>query len=153
MDMPKLVEYLQACGLLTKRPADQAGREQALQNKYDEAWLFAQVAAVMNKREETLKREIEREALRLAAWSWPVSLVLAGYYARLDAVRMDCMAKQFAELAAAEGNQDRLAHYRADVEDIVATLAKKCSPATAAQLAGVVSNRFLIGSPDGIDDS
>jgi hypothetical protein len=145
---PKIVEYLDACGLLATRPALSAGREPALQDQYDEAWLYAQVAIAMNKRGETLQREIEREALSLAAWSWPVSLALAGYYARRHVTRVDSMAKQFAELAAAEVDLDRLAHYRADVDGEVSTVVKRCDPATAVQVAAVVSDRFLGRSLD-----
>ena len=144
VETPKLVDYLDGRGFLkTRLRASLAGRSPALQDEYDEAWFYARVRSATAHR-ETLPAQLEREAAGLAARSWPVSLILARYYARRDASRADGMAKQFAELAEPEFDMNRLARYRADVEDMAATVATACGPETIALLAGVLSDRFFV---------
>ena len=114
-------------------------------NEYDEAWFYTRLRRA-GTGSQALPAEVEREAVSLAARSWPLSLVLAWYYAaRQDAARADGMANQFAELAAAEFDENRLAHYRAEVNIMARRLATVCGPETAGRLAEVVSDRFLVG--------
>ena len=123
--------------------ASLAGRSPALREEYDEAWGYGRVRTRIGGR-QTLAAAVEHDALGLAMVSWPVGLILARYYAGRDAARADDLAKRFTELAAAESDMNRLARYRGDVEGVAATIAKTCAPETAARLAEVVSDRFLI---------
>ncbi len=117
-EVPKLVEYLEGRGLLTKHlRASLAGRSPELRSQYDEAWLYAYVRTAASRR-QALPPEVEREALGLAERSWPVSAILALYYsrARRDAARANSAVQRFATLATAEFDMNRLVHYRAEVE-------------------------------------
>ena len=146
-EMPKLVDYLGERGLLTDRSrASRADRGATMANEYDEAWFYTRLRRA-GKGRQALPAEVEHEAVSLAARSWPLSLVLAWYYAvaREDAARADGMANQFAALAAAEFDENRLAHYRAEVNIMARRLTEVCGPETAGRLAEVVSDRFLVG--------
>ena len=146
-EMRTLTAYLEARGFLTKRlRASLAGRSPALRDQYDEAWLYGRIRKSSAKRGSTLPPEVESEALGFAATSWPVSSILARYYvvARRGASHVDAMAKQFAELAAAEFDVNRLVHYRDEVESMAARVARVCQSETADRLAEVLADRFRI---------
>jgi capsular polysaccharide biosynthesis protein len=143
LDMPTLVAYLDQQGFLTTPVAiDQVGSAEERQARYQEAWLYGYLRALRLR--EVLPPEIEQEALRLASSSWPVSLALAWYYVRREESQADSLARQFADLAATETENDRLAHYRAEVAEMASTLTRRCSPETATRLADVASGRFHI---------
>jgi len=74
--------------------------------------------------------------------------MLALYYveARPDAKRTAGMIDQFVRLAMAEGDMNRLIHYRADVDGIVTIVAEACDSVTIARLQNVLTNRFLLDS-------
>lgn len=139
-----LAEYLDERGLLkTRARAALAGRDPALRRAYDEAWFFTWFGAA--RKGEAIPTAVEREAVDFAPCSWPVSLALAAWYAKQrDAARLDAMVRQFATLAAAEFDLNRLAYYRAEVERIATTIRKHCQPDTAKRLAQVVSDQFRI---------
>jgi capsular polysaccharide biosynthesis protein len=140
--MPSVVDYLDTIGLLrTRRRAALAGRDPAHKRAYDEAWFYATIGADV-RGVAPLSDAVEREAIACASCSWPVSLALAQYYARRDATRFDAMVKQLAELAAAEFDSSRLAHYRADVERVAAIAVKRGEPATASLAIQLVLDKF-----------
>jgi len=143
LDTPKLLEYLDQRGFLTTpMPAWPVGYRKELQARYDEAWLYGYIRAL--KQRGALPADVEREALSLASSSWPVSLALARFYTHHDRQRADSLARQFAHLAAAETDVDRLARYRAEVADMAPTVVRECSPETAARLREVTTDRFLV---------
>jgi hypothetical protein len=151
LDIPRAVDYLAQQGLAGPRPeipAESPGR--SLQNQFDEAWLFARVRKASTK--STLPEAIAAEATALAATSWPLSLMLARYYARArDTARADEMAEQFVTLAAAETNVDRLAYYRGDVRGLAGRIVRACRPEIADRLNQVLADRFPPDSGDSED--
>ncbi len=145
LDLPAIMDYLGQRGFLTKpAPVWPAVQGAELRARYDETWLYGYVRAL--GRREDLPTGIEQEAERLAAASWPISLVLAWYYAQRDPALAASMASQFAELAAAEHDRTRLARYEKDVQDMAPLLLKRCGPDTAAKLESAMTDRFLPGS-------
>ena len=105
------MEYLDQHGFLTTPVPVWSPRYRAeLQAQYDEAWLYGNIRAL--KQGATLPEDVEREALSLALTSWPISLALARYYTHQDRQRAESLARQFADLAAAETDADRLARHR-----------------------------------------
>ena len=92
-----------------------------------------------------LPGDVEREASDASRQRRGRSvLALARYYAQPGPPRADSLARQFADLAAAETDADRLARYRAEVADMAPILVRRCSPETAARLADVAADRFLV---------
>jgi hypothetical protein len=143
LNAPTLMEYLDQRGFLTRpKPVWPSGYRAELQARYDEVWLYGSIRAL--KQGATLPEDVEREALGLASSSWPVSLALARYYARQDRHRAESLARQFAHLAVAETDMDRLARHRAEVADMASILVRRCSPETAARLRDVAAERFLV---------
>jgi hypothetical protein len=141
LDTPKLMEYLDQRGFLTTPvPVWSSTYRAELQARYDEAWLYGYIRA-LNPR-GALPVDVEREALNLASSSWPVSLVLARFYAHQNPQRADKLAQQFVQLAATETDADQLARYRAEVEELAPTIVKRSSPGTAARLCEVATDRF-----------
>ncbi len=148
LDVPVAVDYLAERGLLRRPIAhrDEAS-DTALREQFDEAWLYARVRKASTK--STLPEAVAAEATDRAQTSWPLSLMLARYYARAkDAARTDLMANQFAALAEAEANAERLAYYRGDVGGLIGRIARMCRPATVDRLNAVVAARFPVGSGD-----
>ena len=140
----KLIEYIDERGLLKSRVrAAMADRDPALRRAFDESWCYASVRACWKG--AALPEAVEREAMVFARQSWPVSLALARYYAyaRRNSTRLDDMAQQFADLAAAEYDINRLAAYRADVEESLASILNRCQPETRGHVAKVVMDHFL----------
>ncbi len=123
--------------------ASLAGRSPELRSQYDEAWLYAYVRTAASRR-QALPPEVEREALGLAERSWPVSAILALYYsrARRDAARADSAIRRFVTLATAEFDMNRLAHYRAEVEQMAGSAPRICDPETVQRLTDVMAERF-----------
>jgi hypothetical protein len=143
LDTPKLLEYLDQRGFLaTPMPVWSVEDRAALQARYDEAWLYGYIRA-LNPR-GALPEDIEREALDLASSSWPISLVLARFYTRQDPQRADSLARQFAQLAAAETDVDQLARYRAEVAEMVPKIVKRRSRESAAMLHDVATDCFRV---------
>jgi hypothetical protein len=141
LDAPKLMEYLDQHGFLTTPVPDWSPRYRAeLQARYDEAWLYGYIRA-LNPR-GALPVDVEREALMLASSSWPLSLVLARFYAHQNPQRAENLAREFAQLAVAETNPDQLERYRAEVAEMAPILVKRSSPGTAARLREVATDCF-----------
>jgi Glycosyltransferase 61 len=142
VDVPALLNYLERQGFLTRRVSLSAcDRDPGLLAQYDETWLYGRVRTVRDRR-ETLPSEIEREALDVAPSSWPVSLGLARYYTSRDIARAKSLVQQFATLVAAERDPVRLARYRADVEDLLQAVTRRCGPETAGLVTDVLAQRF-----------
>jgi capsular polysaccharide biosynthesis protein len=143
VEMDKLSAYLDSLGLLRRRlRASLAARLGGLNARHDEARLYTHVRHCVVRR--PLPAEIEAEALHLARSSWPVSWVLACYYAFNDPSRADPMARQFVDLVAAESDVGRLAHFHQDVEGRARRVVRECDPETATRLIGVLWDRFEI---------
>jgi hypothetical protein len=153
MAIGKLTEYLDECSLLKSRVrAAAAGRDPAaLRRAYDEAWFYAHVRAA--GKGAALAAATEREAVDFARGSWPVSLVLAWYYARRDAAQLDGMVRQLTDLVAVEFDINRLARYRPDVEEGLRAIVSRCQAATADRLVNVVFDRFFVDLTSVGDDS
>lgn len=152
LDVPSAVSYLVERGLAPNRaPTGVSAPCAQLQEQFDEAWLYARVRKASTK--STLPADIEAEAISTAGTSWPLSLMLARYYARAkDAARADAMANQFAQLAEAETDVDRLAYFRGDVHGLMSRIVRMCRPPTVDRLNQVLAERFP--SDDGeIDDT
>ena len=104
----------------------------------------------------SLSADLEREALEIASESWPISFVLAVYYAGAgDTSGADTFANQFATLLDRETDVDRLVYYRGDIRELTGQLAAACQPVTANRLASILSERLpwesldaVVGSPD-----
>src|SRR5215212_2729318 len=133
LDAPKLLEYLDQRGFLTTpMPVWPDEYRAELQARYDEVWLYGYIRAL--NQSAALPADVEREAQRVASSSWTISLVLAHFYTRHDRQRGDELARQFAQLATAEPDRERLAMYRTEVADIMPILARRSSPGTATRL-------------------
>jgi hypothetical protein len=152
LDVSRAVGYLAERGLL-ERPSGSTAElpNPSLQERFDEAWLFARVRKASTR--STLPEAIEAETVSRAATSWPLSLMLARYYARArDAARTEEMANQFLTLAGAETDRDRLAYFRGDVQGLSGRIARMCHPATADRLKRILADRFPVGSEDDAPD-
>lgn len=151
LDVARAVDYLEERSLVKHRAKNSAALPgPTLQNRFDEAWLYARVRKASTK--STLPEAIEAEAAALAATSWPLSLILARYYARArDTARVDEMANQFAALAAAETDPSRLAYYRGDAQGLASRIARICRPETVERFNQLLADRFHSGSGE-LDD-
>jgi capsular polysaccharide biosynthesis protein len=150
LDLPIIMAYLEQHRFLSNpAPVWPAGHDAELRARYDEIWLYGLLRA---SRRAELETAIEQEAERLATASWPISLVLARHYTARVTGRAARIARQFAELAAAEPDLTKLAHYRSEVREISPLLLKRGDPETAARLAWVLKHRFDL-DPKGAEDS
>ena len=148
VEIERVVDYLDQGGFLENRSrAALRVRIPDLQRRFDEAWFYARLRKAASKA-GSLPADLEREALRVAAGSWPVSLMLARYYARArDTSGANAMANQFAALIGAETDSGRLAYYRGDVRGMATRIARVCEPETAKRLAAIVADCFPGTSP------
>jgi hypothetical protein len=154
LEMDHVVSYLDEKGFL-KKPSAAAVRSRGssdslhLQRRFDEAWFYARLRKASAK-PGSLPRDLEREALDLSTESWPVSFMLARYYARgRDGSRTGAMANRFATLVDEELDDERLAYYRGDILGMATRIARVCEPETANRLAMIVANRFPMESSGG----
>ena len=155
--MPQLLDVSTAAGYLAGRGfvkhREETGAqipELALQDRFDEAWLYARVRKASTK--STLPDDIEAEATARAATSWPLSMMLARYYARArDAARAEEMASRFVALAESEDDADRLAYYQGDVRGLTGRISRVCRPATVNRMNKLLTDRFPVGSGDADD--
>jgi hypothetical protein len=145
LEMDRVVSYLDQRGFLKRHsPAAMHGLRSAasLQRRYDEAWFYHRLRRT-SRMEGSLPADLEREACDLAAKSWPVSFMLALYYARTgDNTRADALANQFAALVDEESDDDRLAYYSADVHSLLRQIARSCEPETASRITMIQADRF-----------
>ena len=145
LEMERVVSYLDESGFLRNPSSDALrvpGSSAGLRRRYDEAWFFARLRKAPAT-PGSLPSDLEREALDLATESWPVSFMLARYYARgRDASRTDAMANRFAALVDEESNKDRLAYYRGDILGMASRIVRHCEPETANRIATILANRF-----------
>lgn len=94
-----------------------------------------------------LPAEIENEGVRLATRSWPVSLVLAQYFAQMkNASSAATLVNQFLELAAAEPDARRRDYFRSDVVRMTTRLTMMCAPGATSRLTAVLKTQFQIES-------
>ncbi|MGH2615606.1 MAG: glycosyltransferase 61 family protein [Thermomicrobiales bacterium] len=152
LDLSRAIDYLNENGFLKNgaRSSVQAS-DMSRQRQFDEVWLYARIRKAATK--STLPDDIEQEAEALATASWPLSLMLARYYARArDAARADAMASQFVTLATAENDRDRLAYYRGDVQGMASRIARMCRPETSNRLTRLIADRFPASARDGDED-
>jgi Glycosyltransferase 61 len=149
LEMDRVVQYLSETGFLKNRsantlqvPSSSAG----LQHRYDEAWFYARLRKA-SATPGSLPADLEGEALDLSAKSWPVSFMLARYYARgRDSARTDALANRFAGLVDEESDDDRLAYYRGDILGMATRISRLCEPETANRIAMILANRFPMES-------
>jgi hypothetical protein len=148
VEMDQVVAYLDERGFLKDRSRAIAPVPiPNLQRRFDEAWFYARLRKAASKA-GSLPADLALEAAGVAAESWPVSLMLARYYARSrDAFRANAMANQFATLVDAETDRNRLAYYRGDVHGMVNRIARVCEPETANRLAAILADRFPTNAP------
>lgn len=148
VEMERVIDYLDQSGFLKDHSRASASVQiPNLQRRFDEAWFYARLRKAASKA-GSLPADLEREAVHLATESWPVSMMLARYYARSrDTSRANAMANQFAELVDAEADISRLAYYRGDVHGMATRIARACEPQTAKRLAAILADRFPVISP------
>ena len=148
VEIERVVDYLDQGGFLENRSrAASPVRIPDLQRRFDEAWFYARLRKAASK-PGSLPADLELEAVDLAATSWPVSLMLARYYARSrDASHANAMANQFVALVGAETDGSRLAYYRGDVHGMATRVARACEPETAKRLAAILADRFSVNAP------
>jgi hypothetical protein len=147
VEMERVVDYLDQGGFLKNRShAAMPTRIPDLQRRFDEAWFYARLRKAASKA-GSLPADLEREAVELAARSWPVSLMLARYYARSrDVSRANAMANQFAALVGAETDSSRLAYYQGDVRGMATRIVRACEPETAKRLAAILADCFPVSA-------
>ncbi|MEA2527546.1 MAG: hypothetical protein QOF73_4773 [Thermomicrobiales bacterium] len=151
LSLPTLVDYLDNRGFLTKRPGtDQlAVRLAGVHERYHEAWFCAFVRKA-TATGTTLSPDIELEARRLAATSWPMSWILARHYAASDPTRSGQMAVHFAELLAAESDPERIAHRHKELVlgalYVIEATASTLGQAAAKRLVQVLVDRDGLNS-------
>jgi hypothetical protein len=152
LEMDRVVSYLHQKGFLRHySPAAMSGPGPgaSLQRRFDEAWFYARLRKT-TARPGSLPEDLEREALALAANSWPVSFMLARYYARArDGSRADAMANQFAALLELETDADHLAYYRGDILGMATRIARACVPDTSSRIATLLAKKFAMAQLDG----
>ena len=156
VELDRVVGYLQENGFVTNlSPAAMLGSHYAarLQRRYDEAWFYTRLRKTISRKTsrkpEPLPDDLEREALDLAAESWPVSFMLALHYLRADdGSRAATMANQFAALVADEADGDRLAYYRGDVHRLAKQLVRASDPQTTRRIKTVLANHFRMQRHD-----
>ena len=148
VEMEQVADYLDQGGFLKSRSgAAMPLQIPNLQRRFDEAWFFARLRKAASKA-GSLPADLEREAVELAATSWPVSLMLSRYYARSrDTSGANAMANQFAALVGAETDSGRLGYYQGDVRGMANRIARACEPETAKRLAAIIADRFPVSSP------
>jgi hypothetical protein len=137
-----LVDYLEARGLLRRRLRGAiATRISSARAGYDEAWYYAAVLDVLPHR-EPLPPAIEGGALAEGRSSWPLSWILARYFAVQNPARVDALALQFAHLVASETDLARLARYQGDVESMARLVLKACGPNAADRVVDALARVF-----------
>ncbi len=145
LEWDRVVSYLDQTGFLASQSPPGMLDPDALttmKRRHDEAWFYTRLRLTA-RRLGSLSADLEREALDLAAESWPISFVLAVYYAGAgDNSGADTLASQFATLLDRETDVDRLAYFRGDIHELAGQLAAACQPATANRLASILSERL-----------
>jgi hypothetical protein len=149
LDLRRLLLHLDERGFLARRPpADGTVPPARLRGRLHEAALYTRIRRLAGK-SVSLPAALEDEALALAAISWPISLILAQFYARArNIARMEVMAGQFAALVRIESDKDRLAHYRGDVQSAIVRICRLCDRETASLLSHLWEAQFGESRPD-----
>ena len=142
IELPKIVEYLSIRGYLTKpMGVSSVNVGAARQDRYYETWLYTSVRSAIQRR-AALPAQVESQALTYATSSWPVTSILAAYYAQDGNSLKDDLVEQFITLLASELDKSRLAALKSDVETMVKRVSTRCSPATVQRLAEVCRTVF-----------
>lgn len=142
IDLAAVADYLREIGLLATPGRGTDPSAVPLQARFDEAWLYARVRKATSK-VSALPEDIKREAREVSRHSWPVSLMLARYYARMrDDARTDEMVNQWADLITSEEDALRLRHYRGDAVSTASRVARNCRPETNQRFSSILRDRF-----------
>ena len=143
VDMRAFASYLDMVGMLKRQlRSSLAGRIEDLQPAYDEAWFYKFLRH--GSRLEPLPPALAAEASLRARSSWPLSWTLARQLLKHEPDRVDSLIQQFVDLVTTESDVDRLIYYRDDIANGVGQMLRHCSSATAARLAAVLADRFLV---------
>lgn len=146
-DFESFSGYLDSIGLLEHRlRSSLVSLVLDLRPVYDESWLYKYIRHL--PRTASLPADLEAEAVRLAATSWPLSWILAHYYAMRHPERVEPLVLRVIALLAAESDIERLAHYRDDSSRRLGQILRHCSPETAPRLKQVLDDRLLIEEVD-----
>jgi hypothetical protein len=156
VELDRVVGYLQEKGFITSQsPAAMLGPDYAarLQRRYDEAWFYTRLRKTISRKTsrktEPLPVDLERDALELAAESWPVSFMLTLHYLRAgDSSCADTMANQFAALVDEESDFDRLAYYRGDVHRLAKQIVRASNRETARRIRTILADHFSMQRHD-----
>ncbi len=156
VELDRVIGYLHEKGFLTNQsPAAMLTPDFAasLLRRYDEAWFYTRLRRMISpkksRKPEPLPADLEREALEVAADSWPVGFMLALHYLRAgDSSRADMMANQFAALVAEESDGDRLAYYRGDVHRLAKQIVRASEPETAHRIRTILADHFRMQRHD-----
>lgn len=141
--LERLADYLESHGMLRKRlRSSLAIRASDLQTEYGAARIYTRVRHQVVGGQ--LSEEAEADALRRSPISWPISWVLACYYAFHHSPGAEAQVLQFVDLLAQETDANRLAYHFEDVELRAPRVASCCTAATADRFAAVVKERFGI---------
>jgi hypothetical protein len=147
VDIPSAVDYLDDCGLLTRRPSPELIEGlPALRMRYHEAATSLRVRKATT-RGESLTEAVAAEAAERATTSWVVSWVLARHYAKSDPARSAEFAEQFAELVLGETDRawiDRFGGTGTSVVPVVRATAASRGCAAAERLVAVLVARGLV---------
>jgi len=156
LEMDRVVSYLGENGFLSNHSSTKvsgAGSSDSLQRRFDEAWLYARLRKASGK-PGSLPVAVEHEALDLSSESWPVSFMLARYYARArDSSRTNAMANRFAALVDEETDDERLEYFRGDIQGMATRISRVCELETANRIAMVVARHFPLGPSGGEVDT
>lgn len=153
LEIEPFVEYLRGQGFLKQayRPLSPTDRLQ-LDADFDEAWAYSRLRKAAGK-STALAGDVEANVARLSTTSWPVSLMLARYFSRLeDAEKTQEMSLQFLDLVAKETNEARLRHFQADAVGIVQRLKRHAAPEVRTRLSAAVE-RHWPSSPENLEDA
>lgn len=148
VEIEPFMEYLKSQGFTrhSYRPLAKSDREM-IDARFDEAWAYARLRKAAGK-SSPLSRDAEEMARRVSSTSWPVSLMMARYYSRLqDAPRARVMVIQFLEQIAVEQDERRLRHFQADVASLVQRLTRLVDPDVGLRLQAAIETYLPALSP------
>lgn len=147
VEIDKLCDYLDSVGQLkSKVRSSLLQRGQRFRLDYDEAWFYTYMRTLPEDQE--IASDIKDELIEATRTSWPLSWILARYYAVQNPSLVDQMARQFIDLVLTESDIDRLVHFYADVARAPLQVMRRCSAETRTRLSSTLTDRFLIDPAD-----
>jgi hypothetical protein len=143
IDLDVAADYLSREGFLKTAPAISGDALViSLRGEFSEAWMFARLRKAAG-RADSLPADLEAEANAMASHSWPISLMLARFFARArKKTQAETAVRQFIQLFSGEDDPERIAYYRGDIEGIAQRVARICAPATNLELKEVLANKL-----------